>query len=50
MALICGKKLIRLIHLKELTKLESLRLDTTQVTYAGVAELKKALPNCTIER
>ena len=39
MALICGKKLIRLIHLKELTELESLYLDGTQVTDAGVAEL-----------
>jgi len=32
----------------KLKKLESLRLDGTKVTKAGVAELKKALPNCRI--
>ena len=38
-----------LVHLK-VTKLALLRLDTTAVTNAGVAELKKALPNCDIRR
>ena len=40
------------VGLKELAKLEnlgSLELDKTQVTDAGVAELKKALPNCEIQ-
>jgi hypothetical protein len=32
----------------KLKKLESLRLDGTKVTKAGVAELKKALPQCDI--
>ena len=35
-----------LVHLKGLTKLEDLNLIGTQVTAAGVAELKKALPKC----
>jgi len=32
----------------KLQKLERLYLQDTQVTKAGVAELKKALPNCEI--
>ena len=37
-----------LVHLKGLTNLLTLILTDTQVTYAGVADLKKALPNCNI--
>jgi len=37
-----------LVHLKELTYLQVLDLEETQVTDAGVAELKQALPNCVI--
>jgi hypothetical protein len=37
-------------HLKGLTNLTDLYLLGTQVTDAGVAELKKALPNCEIQR
>jgi len=37
-----------LVHLKGLTNLETLVLDETQVTSAGVAELQKALPKCKI--
>lgn len=36
-------------ELAKLQKLEWLMLDRTKVTKAGVAELKKALPNCKIE-
>jgi len=32
----------------KLQKLEKLELQATKVTDAGVAELKKALPNCKI--
>jgi len=32
-----------------LTNLERLELYDTQVTEAGVAELRKALPNCSIK-
>ena len=40
-----------LVHLKGLTNLTNLILPYhTQVTDAGVAELKKALPNCDINR
>ena len=38
-----------LVHLKDLTQLEHLYLNNTQVTDAGVAELQRALPNCKIE-
>ena len=37
-------------HLKGLKNLKVLRLDRTKVTDAGVAELKKALPGCRIDR
>ena len=37
-----------LVHLAGLTKPEELYLYDTQVTDAGVAELKKALPKCGI--
>ena len=37
-----------LVHLKGLTGLQTLNLAGTKVTDAGVAELKKALPNCEI--
>jgi len=37
------------VHLKGLTNLQSLYLDgTNKVTDAGVADLRKALPNCEI--
>jgi hypothetical protein len=36
------------VHLKGLTGLQTLYLRSTKVTDAGVAELKKALPNCKI--
>jgi formylglycine-generating enzyme required for sulfatase activity/dsDNA-binding SOS-regulon protein len=39
-----------LVHLAGLTKLKGLVLNDTQVTDAGVAELKKALPRCHIQR
>ena len=39
-----------LVHLKGLTKLETLSLNFTKVTDAGVADLQKALPNCKISR
>ena len=38
------------MHIKGLTKLGNLDLSFSQVTRAGIAELKKALPKCTIER
>jgi len=38
------------VHLKALASLESLDLSRTRVTDAGVAELKKALPNLGIIR
>ena len=37
-----------LVRLKGLTKLKGLNLSFAQVTDAGVAELRKALPNCEI--
>jgi len=37
-----------LVHLKGLAKLGSVQLNGTQVTDAGVAELKQALPGCRI--
>ena len=37
-----------LVHLKGLTKLKLLVVSGTRVTNRGVAELKKALPNCKI--
>jgi len=39
-----------LVHLKGLTNLKILILADTQVTGAGVAEPKKALPKCRIHR
>ena len=39
-----------LVHIKGLTKLGNLDLSFSQVTRAGVAELKKALPKCNIGR
>ena len=39
-----------LVHLKGLTNLEGLLLIGTQVTDAGVAKLKEALPDCRISR
>ena len=41
---------LQLVHLKGLTKLQALYLNGTKVTDAGVAELKKALPNCKISK
>ena len=39
-----------LVHLKGMTNLQSLDLGGTKITDAGVADLKKALPNCEIEK
>ena len=39
-----------LVHLKGLTKLESLELGLTKITRAGIAELKQVLPNCKIRK
>jgi hypothetical protein len=39
-----------LVYLQGLKKLRSLYLGETKVTDAGVAELKKALPGCRIDR
>jgi len=38
------------VHLKGLTNLQELSVNETKVTDAGVAELKKALPNCKIAK
>jgi len=38
------------VYLKGLTMLQELWLDDTQVTDAGIAELTKALPNCSISK
>ena len=38
------------MHIKGLTKLGNLDLSFSQVTRAGIAELKKALPKCNIGR
>ena len=38
-----------LVHLKELTKLKRLDLQSTDVNGAGVADLQKALPDCEIK-
>ena len=35
-------------HLRALTELQTLQLRFTKVTDTGVADLKKALPNCKI--
>ena len=35
-----------LLHLKGLTKLQRLKLGGTKITDAGIADLKKSLPNC----
>jgi hypothetical protein len=37
-----------LVHIKGLTNLTVLRLQQTKITDAGIAELKKALPKCSI--
>ena len=39
-----------LVHLAGLTNLKRLALARTQITDAGVADLKKALPKCSIRR
>lgn len=39
-----------LVHLAGLTRLELLGLENTQITDAGLAKLKEALPNCKISR
>jgi internalin A len=39
-----------LVHLKGLTNLTTLNLERSQVTAAGVAELKKSLPDANISR
>ena len=39
-----------LLHLKELKGLRELRLDGIKVTDAGIAELKKSLPNVSVSR
>ena len=36
-------------HLKTMTGLKQLSLGNTKVTAGGIAELKKALPECKIE-
>jgi len=38
------------VHLKPLSKLQVLFLVGSRVTDRGVAELKKALPNCKISK
>ena len=35
-------------HIKGMTNLQGINIGGTQVGDAGVADLKKALPNCTI--
>ncbi len=40
--------LCRLEHLKRLTKLQSLYLQNTKVTDAGVKKLQQALPQCKV--
>jgi len=40
---------VGLAHLKGLTKLQTLDINSTKVTKAGVAALQKALPNCKIK-
>ena len=37
-----------LVHLKEMTSLEMLWLHGTQITDAGIAELRTALPDCKV--
>jgi len=44
----CGVTDAGLVHLKGLTQLRTLNLSLTQITDAGVAELKKSLPKCEI--
>jgi Leucine-rich repeat (LRR) protein len=39
-----------LVHLKPLKRLEYLGIANTRVTKTGIADLKKSLPNCKIER
>ncbi len=38
-----------LVHLKGLTNLKSLNLNTTKITDGGVKDFQKALPDCYIE-
>ena len=38
------------VHVKEMTNLQSLDLNSTKVTDAGIAELQQALPNCKIKK
>jgi len=38
------------VHLKGLTKLQTLNLRSTQVTDAGIADVQKSLPNCKITK
>ena len=40
----------QLVHLEGLTKLKTLYLEGTRVSAAGLADLKKSLPICKIER
>ena len=40
--------MVRHVELGKLQKLEKLSLDGTQITKAGIARLKTALPNCRI--
>ena len=39
-----------LVHLKGLSSLQTLDLRFTQITDQGIADLKKALPNCKISK
>jgi hypothetical protein len=39
-----------LVHLKDRTSLQSLYLQGTSVTTAGVADLQSALPKCRIDK
>ena len=43
-----GDTVAGLVHLRELTNLETLDLRGTVATEAGAAKLHKALPNCKI--
>ena len=39
-----------IVHLRGMNNLASLCLNGTRITYAGVAKLQKALPNCKISK
>ena len=39
-----------LVHLNGLTNLQTLNFSFTKVTDAGIADLKKSLPNCKIHK